>query len=64
MSDETTTISRRGLLTKLGILFNAGAAGVLAWPIGRFLFSSITRGRADGYLNWVSLGLVCRFQLL
>ena len=61
MSDETTTMSRRGLLTKLGILFNAGAAGVLAWPIGRFLFSSITRGRADGYLNWVSLGPVSQF---
>jgi Rieske Fe-S protein len=61
MSDETTTMSRRGLLMKLGILFNTCAAGVLAWPIGRFLFSSITRGRANGYLDWVSLGAVSQF---
>ena len=61
MSNETTTMSRRGLLARLGILFNACAAAVLAVPIGRFLLSSITRGRANGYLDWVSLGSVSRF---
>ena len=30
-------------------------------PIGRFLLSSITRGRASGYLDWVSLGPVSQF---
>ena len=60
MSNETT-FSRRGLLMKLGIFFNACVAAALAVPIGRFLLSSITRGRANGYLDWVSLGPVTQF---
>jgi menaquinol-cytochrome c reductase iron-sulfur subunit len=56
-----TTLSRRGLFTKLGILFNGCVAAALAVPIGRFLLSSITRGRASGYLDWVSLGPVSQF---
>ena len=56
-----TTLSRRGLLMKLGIFFNACVAAALAVPIGRFLLSSITRGRANGYLDWVSLGPVTQF---
>ena len=56
-----TIISRRGLLMKLGILFNGCVAAALAVPIGRFLLSSITRGRANGYLDWVSLGSVSQF---
>ncbi|HLK64298.1 MAG TPA: Rieske (2Fe-2S) protein [Bryobacteraceae bacterium] len=58
---DDTSISRRGLFAKLGILFNGLAIAALAVPIGRFLLSSITRGRANGYLNWVSLGPVARF---
>src|SRR5215470_17723708 len=58
-NDETP--SRRSLLMKLGILFNGFAAAVLAVPIGRFLMSSVTRGRANGYLDWVSLGQVNQF---
>ena len=53
---ETASLSRRGFFMKLGILFNGFAAIVLALPIGRFLFSSITRGRGNGYLSWVPLG--------
>lgn len=56
-----TTLSRRALFMKLGILFNGCVAAALAVPIGRFLLSSITRGRANGYLNWVSLGQVSHF---
>ena len=56
-----TTLSRRGLFMKLGIFFNACVAAALAVPIGRFLLSSITRGRANGYLDWVSLGSVTQF---
>ena len=56
-----STISRRGFFMKLGILFNGFAAMVLALPIARFLFSSITRGRANGYLSWVPLGEVSNF---
>jgi len=53
--------SRRGLFMKLGILFNGCVAAALAVPIGRFLLSSITRGRANGYLDWVTLGPVSHF---
>jgi nitrite reductase/ring-hydroxylating ferredoxin subunit len=60
MSDETS-LSRRGMFVKLGILFNAIAGAVLAAPIGRYLLSSITRGRGNGYLDWVSLGRVSEF---
>jgi Rieske Fe-S protein len=56
-----TTLSRRGVFMKLGILFNACVGAALAVPIGRFLLSSITRGRANGYLDWVSLGPVSQF---
>jgi Rieske Fe-S protein len=55
------TISRRGFFMKLGVLFNGLAASVLAVPIVGFLFSSIARGRANGYLSWVPLGRVSEF---
>jgi menaquinol-cytochrome c reductase iron-sulfur subunit len=55
------TLSRRGFFMKLGILFSGFAAVILALPIARFLSSSITRGRADGYLSWVPLGNVSKF---
>ena len=60
MSNETM-MTRRGLFAKIGILLNGLVAAALAVPIGRFLLSSITRGRADGYLSWVSLGPVSQF---
>jgi quinol---cytochrome c reductase iron-sulfur subunit, bacillus type len=60
MSNENT-MTRRGLFAKIGILLNGLVAAALAVPIGRFLLSSITRGRADGYLSWVSLGPVSQF---
>jgi Rieske Fe-S protein len=58
---NVTTISRRGLFMKLGVLLNGVVAAALAVPIGRFLLSSITRARANGYLDWVSLGSVSQF---
>jgi Rieske Fe-S protein len=61
MTPTDTTISRRGLFAKLGVLLNGVVAAALAVPIGRFLLSSITRGRDDGYLNWVSLGPASHF---
>jgi Rieske Fe-S protein len=60
MSNETI-VSRRGLLTKLAILFNGLIAVVLAVPIVGFLLSAITRGRKNAYLSWVSLGPVSDF---
>jgi Rieske Fe-S protein len=55
------TLSRRGFFMKLGILFNAFAAMVVAVPVVRFLLSSVARGQAKGYLSWVRLGDVTNF---
>ncbi len=55
------TVSRRGFLMKLGILFNGFAAMVLAVPVVGFLLSSVTRGCASAYLSWVPLGPVSDF---
>jgi menaquinol-cytochrome c reductase iron-sulfur subunit len=60
-SSNDPTISRRGFFMQLGIVFNGFAAIVLALPIVRFLASSVTRGRTNGYLSWVSLGQVNEF---
>lgn len=50
------TLTRRGLLLKLGVLFNALVASALAVPVVGYLLSAITRGRANAYLSWVPLG--------
>jgi len=60
MSNENM-LSRRGLLMKIGMLFNGLVAIALALPIVRFLFSSVTLGRGNGYLSWVPLGRVSEF---
>jgi len=60
MSNETD-LSRRGFFMKVGILFNGLVATALAIPIAGFLFSSITRGRANAYLSWVPVGRVNDF---
>jgi Rieske Fe-S protein len=56
-----TTITRRGMLVKIGIFFNGLVAAALAVPIGRYLLSSVTRGRANAYLSWVPLGPIAQF---
>ena len=61
LPSSDTAISRRGFFMKLGILFNGFAAMVLAVPIVRFLASSVTRGRTNGYLSWVPLGRIDEF---
>jgi Rieske Fe-S protein len=60
MPDEST-LSRRGFFTKVAILLNGLVGAVLAVPIVQYLFSSVTRGRGDAYLSWVSLGKVDQF---
>ena len=60
-TSSENALSRRGFFMKLGILFNGLAAAVLAVPIVGFLASSVTRGRANGYLSWVPLGPVSNF---
>src|ERR1700726_1553298 len=54
-----STISRRGLFMKLGILFNGLVATALAVPIVGYVLSSITRKKS--YLSWVPLGSVNQF---
>jgi Rieske Fe-S protein len=49
------------MFTKMGILFNGLVAAILAVPIVGFVLSAITRGRANAYLAWVSLGNVSQF---
>jgi Rieske Fe-S protein len=61
MMPNENTISRRGLLMKLGILFNGLVAAALTVPILRYVLSSVTRGRANAYLQWVPLGRVSEF---
>src|SRR5262252_10246862 len=60
MSNEAS-LTRRGLLTKLAILFNGLVGLALAVPIVGFLLSAITRGRGNAYLAWVPLGAVGQF---
>jgi Rieske Fe-S protein len=58
MSNENT-LSRRGFFTKVAMLFNGLVVVALAFPVVRFLVSSVTRGNA--YLSWVPLGRVSEF---
>jgi Rieske Fe-S protein len=60
MSSDTT-MTRRGLLVKIGLLFNGVVAAALAVPVARYLLSSLTRGGAGAYLSWVPLGPLSRF---
>lgn len=54
-------LTRRGLFMKLGILFNGLVATALAVPILRYVLSSFTRGRANAYFEWVTVGRVSEF---
>ena len=54
-------LTRRGLFMKIGIAFNGVVATALAVPIVQFLFSSVTRSRANAYLSWVPVGRVDDF---
>jgi Rieske Fe-S protein len=58
MSNENI-LSRRGFFTKVAVLFNGLVVVALAFPVVRFLVSSVTRGNA--YLSWVPLGRVSEF---
>jgi Rieske Fe-S protein len=57
------TVTRRGMLVKIGLFVNGLVAAVLAVPIGRYLLSSLTQGKGGAYLSWVSLGPVAKFPV-
>jgi len=54
-------MTRRALLVKLGIVFNACVAALLAIPILRYLLSPAVAGGKSSYRNWLSLGSVEQF---
>jgi Rieske Fe-S protein len=60
VSNETL-LTRRGLFTKLGILFDGVVAAALAVPTVRFLLSSVTRAGENVYRAWVPLGHISEF---
>lgn len=57
----TDGLSRRTLLVRLGIGFNALVGAMLAVPIVRFILSPLTRARRSGYESWLSLGSLDQF---
>jgi quinol---cytochrome c reductase iron-sulfur subunit, bacillus type len=58
---QSSGLSRRELLMKLGIVFNGVVGLVLAVPIVRYLLSPIVHLRKEGDESWVSLGGVEQF---
>jgi menaquinol-cytochrome c reductase iron-sulfur subunit len=61
MMPNEDMLTRRGLFMKLGILFNGMVAAALTVPILRYILSSVTRAKGNGYLQWVPLGRVSEF---
>ena len=55
------SLTRRGVLVRIGIIINGLVGAALAVPIVGYLLSSLTRGRAGAYLAWVPLGPVAHF---
>ena len=49
-------VTRRALLMKLGIVFNAVVAAILAVPLVRYLLSPVSHGRKGAYQSWFALG--------
>jgi Rieske Fe-S protein len=54
-------MSRRDLFSKIGLVLNGLALGVLATPVVGYLLSPIFRGERGRYKRWVSLGAVGEF---
>jgi len=55
------SMTRRGLLLKIGMLVNGLVVVALAVPVVEYLLSALTRGRGGAYLAWVPLGPVGEF---
>ena len=58
MSDKTS-ISRRSLLLKIGILLNGAVAAAIAVPVVGYLLGPILK--KGGYNSWISLGNITQF---
>jgi Rieske Fe-S protein len=57
----TNEVSRRGMLVKLGLLFNGAVGILLALPIVGYILGPVTRARKTGYDSWLSLGPLAQF---
>ena len=53
--------TRRGMLFRLGLLFDGAVGVILAVPIARYLLSPAIRERKPGYESWLSLGPMEQF---
>jgi menaquinol-cytochrome c reductase iron-sulfur subunit len=54
-------LSRRGVFARLGIVFNAAVASILAVPVVGYLLSPVIRGRKPDSESWLSLGALDQF---
>jgi len=54
-------LSRRAMLTKLGIFLNGIIAAILAIPVVGYLFSPVVRARKVGKDAWLLLGPVAQY---
>jgi quinol---cytochrome c reductase iron-sulfur subunit, bacillus type len=54
-------VSRRGMLMKLGLLFNGAVGAILAIPILRYILSPVIRETNAGHDPWVTLGMLDTF---
>jgi menaquinol-cytochrome c reductase iron-sulfur subunit len=54
-------LSRRRVLMKLAMFFNAAVGMILAVPIVGYLLSPVIRERKPGYESWLSLGSLDQF---
>src|SRR5262247_1503699 len=60
MSDDDS-LTRRGMLLKVGLALNGLVGAALAVPMVRYLLSPVTRGQGGAYLSWVPLAPVDKF---
>jgi Rieske Fe-S protein len=56
-----TELTRRGLLMKVGLLFNAGVGAILAVPMVRYILSPVIRERRAEFKSWLSLGALDQY---
>jgi nitrite reductase/ring-hydroxylating ferredoxin subunit len=54
-------VSRRGMLVKIGLLFNGAIGILLAIPVVRYILSPVIRERRPGAESWLSLGTLGQF---
>jgi Rieske Fe-S protein len=54
-------LSRRGVLVKIGLLFNGAIGLILAVPVIGYILSPVIRSKKPGYDSWLSLGPLAEF---